>query len=138
MLAAYPSRPYLLKSFKPSVNYPRFQDKRRFDESLNFGRVVIEKAFGALKNRWMILKNLNMGVDRAATTTLACCVLHNYCDIFSERIPMADNFDQHANHFVGVRRGPLRVPGDGQAGKVTGKHMRAALFEAWVARNSYL
>ncbi len=52
--AAYPSRPYLLKNFKPSVNDPRFLDKRRFDESLNSGRVVIEKAFGALKNRWRI------------------------------------------------------------------------------------
>ena len=39
--AAYPSRPYLLKSFKPSVNDPRFQDKRRFDESLNSDRVVV-------------------------------------------------------------------------------------------------
>ena len=49
--AAYSSHHYLLKSFKPSVNDPRFQDKRRFDESLNFGRVVIEQAFIAFKNR---------------------------------------------------------------------------------------
>jgi hypothetical protein len=59
--AAYPSRLYLLKSFKPSVNDLMFQDKRRFDEYLNSGRVVIEQAFGALKIRWRILKNLNMG-----------------------------------------------------------------------------
>ena len=136
--AAYPSRPYLLKSFKPNVNDHRFQDKRRFDESLNSGRVVIEKAFGALKNRWGILKNFNMEIDRTATITLACCVLHNYCKIFSERVPMPNNFDQRADHFVGVRRGPLRVPGDGRAGKVAGEQMRATLFEAWVARNPSL
>ena len=136
--AAYPSRPYLLKSFKPNVNDPRFQDKRRFDESLNSGRVVIEQAFGALKNRWRILKNLNMGVDRAAIITLAYYVLHNYCEIFSERVPLPKNFDQCADRFVGVRRGPLRVSGDGRAGKVAGEHMRAVLFEAWVARNSSL
>ena len=109
--AAYPSRPYLLKSFKPNVNDPKFQYKRRFDESLNSGRVVIEKAFGALKNRWRILKNLNMGVDKVATITLACCVMHNYCEIFLERVPLPNNFDQRADHFVEVRREPLRVPG---------------------------
>ena len=89
--AAYPSRPYLLKNFKPSVNDPRFKDKKKFDESLNSGRVVIEQDFGALKNRWRILKNLNMDVDRTATITLACCVLHNYYEIFSERVPLLDN-----------------------------------------------
>ena len=107
--AAYPSRPNLLKSFKPNVNDPKFQDKRRFDESLNYGSVVIEKAFGTLKNRWRILKNLNMGVDRAAIITLACCVLHNYCEIFSKRVSLPNNFDQ-----------------------------RAALFEAWVVKNPSL
>jgi hypothetical protein len=40
--AAYSNRLYLLTSFKPSVNDLRFQDKRRFNESLNSGRVVIE------------------------------------------------------------------------------------------------
>ena len=135
---AYLSRPYLLKSFKPNVNDPRFQNKRRFDESLNSGRVVIEKAFGALKNRWRILKNLNMELDGGATIALACCVLHNYCEIFSERVLLPNNFDQRANHFIGVRRGPLRVPGDGRAGKVAGKQMSAALFEARVAKNPFL
>jgi hypothetical protein len=89
--AAYPSRLYLLKNFKPSINDPRFKDKKKFDESLNSGRVVIEQDFGALKNRWRILKNLNMDVDRAVTITLACCVLHNYYEIFSERVPLLDN-----------------------------------------------
>jgi hypothetical protein len=79
-----------------------FQNKIRFDESLNYGRVVIEQVFGALKNRWRILKILNMGVDRVATITLACCVLHNYYEIFSERIPLPDNVDQRADQFVGV------------------------------------
>jgi hypothetical protein len=63
---------------------------------------------------------LNMGVDRAATITLACCILHNYCEIFRERVPLPDNIDQRADQFVGVRRGPLRVPADGRAGKVAG------------------
>ena len=48
--SAYPNRPYLLKNFKPSIADPNFGDKRRFDECINAGRVVIENAFGALKN----------------------------------------------------------------------------------------
>jgi hypothetical protein len=99
---------------------------------------VIEQAFVALKNQWKILKNLNIGVDRVATITLVCCVLHNYCEIFRERVPLPDNIDQRADQFVGVRRGSLRVPANGQAGKVAGEHMRAAMFEAWVAKNPSL
>ena len=53
----------------------------RFDSSINSGRVVIEQAFGSLKNRWRILKGFNMSVDKAALVNLACCVLHNYCEI---------------------------------------------------------
>ena len=128
--STYPSRLYLIKSFKPSPNDPKFQDKIMFDESLNYGRVVIEQAFGALKNRWRILKNLNMGVDMDATITLACCVLYNYCEIFPERVPLPEELDQRADHFVGVRRGPMRVSGDGPVGKVVGEQMRATLFEA--------
>ena len=95
---------------------------------------MIEQVFGALKNRWTILKNLNMGVYRVATITLACCVPHNYCEIFSERVPLPINFDQCADHFVGVPRGPLRVPGDGRASKVAEEQMRVTL----VARNPYV
>jgi hypothetical protein len=40
--SAYPSRPYLLKNFKPSVTDPVFFDNRRFDQSMNSGRFVIE------------------------------------------------------------------------------------------------
>jgi hypothetical protein len=72
------------------------------------------------------------------TITLAYCVLHNYCEIFRERVSLPDNIDQRADQFVGVRKGPLRVPGDGRAGKVAGEQMRAALFKAWVARNPSL
>jgi hypothetical protein len=105
---------------------------------LNFGIVVIEQVFGALNNRWRILKNLSMAVDMAATITLACCVLHNYCEIFSKRVPLPEDLDQRADHCIGIRKGPLRVSGNGMASIVAGKHMRAALFEAWVARNPSL
>ena len=46
--SAYPSCPYLLKNYKPTN--PVFRDQKRIDASINMGKVVIEHAFGALKN----------------------------------------------------------------------------------------
>jgi hypothetical protein len=132
--SAYPSRPYLLKFFKASTTDLRFNDKIIFDESVNSGRVIIEHVFGALKNRWKILKNFNMSMDRAATVTFACCVLHNFCEIYGERVPLPENVAQRADPFVGVHRGGMRLSGDGRAWKVAGEQMKASIFE-WVARN---
>ena len=45
--SAYSSRPYLLKNYKPTN--PAFCDQKRFDASINTGRIVIEHVFSALK-----------------------------------------------------------------------------------------
>ena len=89
--SAYPSCSYLLKDFKLSITDPNFDDKRRFDEFVNARRVVIENAFGALKNRRRILKNFNIEVNKAAIVTLACCVLYNFCEIYFERVPLLED-----------------------------------------------
>ena len=96
---------------------------------------MIENAFGALKNRWRILKNFNMEVNKAATVTLACCVLHNFCEIYSERVPLPKDVDQLPDQFVKVRRGAMRLLADGRIGKIAGEYMRAIIFQSWVARN---
>jgi hypothetical protein len=75
-----------------------------FDKSVNSGRVVIEHAFGALKNRWRILKNFNMSMDKAATVTFACCILHNFCEIYGERVSLHEDVAHRPDPFVGVRR----------------------------------
>ena len=103
---AYPSRPYMLKNYKPAN--PAMVDKMRFDSTVNGGRVVIEQAFGSLKNRWRILKAFNMSVEKAAVVTLACCVLHNFCEMQHERVPvLADHRlrnDPHVGFYAGRRR----------------------------------
>ena len=126
----------MLKNFKARVTDPRFTNKKRFNESVNSGRVVIEHVFGALKNRWHILKNFNMNMDRATTVTLACCVPPNFCEIYGEHVPLSNDVAQCLDPFVGVRSGVMRLSGDGRVGKVVGKQMRATIFESWVARNS--
>jgi hypothetical protein len=109
--SAYPSRFYLLKNFKVSITDPRFNEK--IDESVNSGRIIIEYAFGALKNKWRILKNFNTNMDRVATVTIAYCVLHNFCESYGERVPLPDDVAQRADSFVRVRRGVIRLYDDG-------------------------
>ena len=77
----------------------------RFDSSVNSGRVVIEQAFGSLKNRWRILKGFNMSVEKAALVTLAYCVLHNYCEVQRQRVPVLVDIRVQHDPFVGFHVG---------------------------------
>ena len=79
-----------------------------------------------------------MKVNKATIVTLVCCVLHNFCEIYLEPIPLPEDVDQHLDQFVGVCRGAMRLPDDGRVGKVAGKQMKAAIFQSWVARNPTL
>ena len=79
-----------------------------------------------------------MEVNKAAIVTLACCVLHNFCEIYFERVPLPEDVDQRRDQFVRVRRGAMTLPGDGRIGKIAGEHMRAVIFQSWVARNPTL
>ncbi len=54
-------------------------NKARYNFSMNKGRVVIENAFGSLKNRWRILRHFNPIVDK-----ITCCVFHNFCEIWNQ------------------------------------------------------
>lgn len=58
-----------------------------FDERLMKGRAMVEEAISLLKGRWKILQNLNVGLNYAAQTVVACCVLHNICMLAEEPEP---------------------------------------------------
>lgn len=45
------------------------------------------EAIGLLKGRWRILQDLNVGMNHAPQTIVACCVLHNLCQIAREPEP---------------------------------------------------
>ena len=79
--------------------------------------------------------SFNMNMDRAATMNLACCVLHNFCEIYVEQVPLRKDVDQHPNPCVGVRRGAMRLFGDGRTWKIVGEQMRATNFVLWVGKN---
>jgi hypothetical protein len=75
--AIYPILPYLQKHW--NTHNVIDVGKHRYDSSMNSWRVVIENALGTLKNKWCILRHLNLRVGRVAKVVVVCCVLHNYC-----------------------------------------------------------
>ncbi|XP_019437473.1 PREDICTED: A-agglutinin anchorage subunit-like [Lupinus angustifolius] len=81
----YPLLPFLLTPFSPSgLGSPA---QNLFDGMLMKGRSVVVDAIGLLKGRWKILQDLNVGLNHAPQTIVACCVLHNLCQIAREPEP---------------------------------------------------
>ncbi|MFS7979707.1 putative harbinger transposase-derived nuclease domain-containing protein [Helianthus anomalus] len=81
----YPLLSFLLTPF--SWNRTGNPAQNTFDEGLMKGRRVVEEAIGLLKGRWRILQDVNVGLNHAPQTIVACCVLHNLCQIAREPEP---------------------------------------------------
>jgi hypothetical protein len=137
--SAYPIRTYLMKNFRSKnaadLNH---EDKKWFDKSMNRGRVVIEHSFAALKDRWKILTNFPDEVDKAASETLACCVLHNFCEMRRLPLPPSSSSSSSSSSqgnmdvLVGFQN-PVPHLVDGRMAKEAGKTMRDVLFAQWRA-----
>ncbi|XP_010507442.1 PREDICTED: putative nuclease HARBI1 [Camelina sativa] len=81
----YPLLSFLMTPFSP--NGSGSPPENLFDGMLMKGRSVVVDAIGLLKARWKILQSLNVGVNHAPQTIVACCVLHNLCQIAREPEP---------------------------------------------------
>uniref|UniRef100_A0A5B6YLL8 Putative nuclease HARBI1 n=1 Tax=Davidia involucrata TaxID=16924 RepID=A0A5B6YLL8_DAVIN len=81
----YPLLSFLLTPF--SWNGTGTPGQNAFDAALMKGRKVVEEAIGLLKGRWKILQDLNVDLNHAPQTIVACCVLHNLCQIAREPEP---------------------------------------------------
>jgi hypothetical protein len=126
---------YQLNSFllKPFINKSTgTAEQNLFDKQIRKGRVKIENAFGILKNRWQILKNLNVGVEKAADVIVACTVLHNIC-ILAGQLGGDDLVDPHPNDFEEGAPG-LAVQSE-YASKKEGKRRRDLLLADFLERN---
>jgi hypothetical protein len=61
--STYPLRTYLTKNWKSHNSND--VNKKRYDSSMNFARVIIKNVFGSWKNNWWTLKNFNFSVNKA-------------------------------------------------------------------------
>jgi hypothetical protein len=58
---------------------------------MNSWKVVIENAFGSLKNKREILKHFNSIVNKTSPIIVVYCVLHNYCEMWGVLKPRLAN-----------------------------------------------
>ncbi|MCO5578258.1 hypothetical protein L7F22_032097 [Adiantum nelumboides] len=119
--AAYKARIFLVKPYRMKAGQ-FLQEKREFDSKLLKGRIKVENAFGLLKNRWRILRDLNVDLVFAPTMVGACCLLHNFVQLRGEAKPR-DQDDPHPNS-----QDTLRNEGGNQQQREMALRTKAALF----------
>jgi hypothetical protein len=76
-----------------------------------------------------------MAVEKTTLVTLACCVLHNYCEIHNQRIHIPADVRLRCDPHVGFHVGMMQLPHEGVAAKVAGERMMNVLFSSWLERN---
>ncbi|KAF4117943.1 uncharacterized protein LOC131554056 [Onychostoma macrolepis] len=97
--AGYPLKSWLLKSFPESGALSEAQ--RAFNRRLERARGVVDEAFLRLRARWQcLLKRNDCRMDVVPTMILACCVLHNVCEVHG------DEFDERWEEAVRHEESP--------------------------------
>ena len=77
---AYPLFPWLIKpyNFAPALT----RSEKLFNKKLCSARVTAERAVVILKARWRcLLKRLDNRIENVSAVVIACCVLHNICQM---------------------------------------------------------
>jgi hypothetical protein len=103
-------------------------DKIKYDFNMNLGKVVMENAFGSLKNRWRILKHFKFKIDKASPITIVCCVLHNYCEIWGAPRLGLTNAKIRNDNLMGFVVDRLLIFRKGEQPKVEGEILKRIFF----------
>ena len=84
--SAYGLQDWLMTPFSnPGMN------EREFNREFSKVRSSVERAFGVLKGRWRcLLKRLDNYTENASKVIIACCILHNMCQMNGEEYADAD------------------------------------------------
>ncbi|XP_028834153.1 protein ANTAGONIST OF LIKE HETEROCHROMATIN PROTEIN 1 [Denticeps clupeoides] len=81
--AGYPLQSWLLKCYPESSHLTTGQ--HLFNLRLKWARRVVDDAFLRLRARWQCLHKRNdCGIDVVPTMVLACCILHNVCEVHGD------------------------------------------------------
>ena len=82
---AYFLLPYIMKEFAKGGSTA---EEQFFGYQLSSARMVFECAFMRLKARFGVLqRSMDLCMDNILTTTHACFILHNFCEMHNETIP---------------------------------------------------
>ena len=76
--SAFPSKSWLLPPYKKTLA-GLSRARKKFNFKLSSTRMVVENAFGDLKNRFRRTQNINSTIKKAINIVTTCCVLHNIC-----------------------------------------------------------
>ncbi|MCO5578927.1 hypothetical protein L7F22_032777 [Adiantum nelumboides] len=117
---------HLIKPY--AGHHPPSGNWRSFNCHLSKGRVRIEHVFGMLKNRWRILRDINVDLPKVPQYIVACCVLHNICCMDSGGEDLGDDdIDPHPNTNNNIHN----VTG---AERLQGQALKDAVFREWNQR----
>lgn len=90
--SAYPISPFLIPPFKD----PNSQKQKDFNRFHSSHRVVVENAFGRLKARFGVLRNLDIKTVKMGVLFTSCAIiLHNFLEINMDiwEVTFDDNID---------------------------------------------
>uniref|UniRef100_A0A3B5KDL7 DDE Tnp4 domain-containing protein n=1 Tax=Takifugu rubripes TaxID=31033 RepID=A0A3B5KDL7_TAKRU len=77
---SFPLKPWLMKSY--SLKDQLSPEQHRFTHTLSSACSVVDTAFTRLKGRWRcLLKKNDIDASNMSKVVVACCVLHNICEI---------------------------------------------------------
>jgi hypothetical protein len=99
---------------------------------MNKCKVVIKNAFDSLKNRWKILKQFHFIMDRATKVAIACCVLHNFCEIWNQPKLRHVMLRNRRENLHGFSAHLLPTHREGEVTKLERKRLILALYEQWL------
>eukprot|EP01018_Ginkgo_biloba_P006263 Gb_03989 [translate_table: standard] len=124
--SGYPIEPFCITPFGTEDGL-----RKAFDEQILKGFSCIEEGFRILKTRWKILRCMNVHLVHASQLAVACCVLHNICQLWGE----PDPHEMQADHHSSVNRSVPGLPRSDEEARVAGEEIREALFRDWVRRS---
>ncbi|KAL0534719.1 hypothetical protein IC582_029011 [Cucumis melo] len=134
-LVPYRGQRYHLQEWRGAENAPS-TSKEFFNMKHFSARNVIERAFGVLKGRWVILREKSYyPVEVQCRTILACCLLHNLINREMTTFDIVDDIDEvdsthatsvaHDIHYIETSNEWTRWRDD----------LAEEMFSEWVLRN---
>lgn len=116
---------------KPYANAWPNTPEYEFNYNLSKSRRIVENAFGRMKARFrFVMKRMECSLDTATLVIRACCVLHNVCEEFQERVEQ--QWEQEVAMWDATHEQP---PHSSESCAGSGQAIRVALAKDFFAKS---